>query len=166
MRTTLVARLARKHGSRDGPTRREFLAAAAAAGAGLLLSGDRTSWAGEPRVRGTRVLGAGAGLAGLAAAHELLALGYDVTVCEARDRVGGRVVTFRDLVPGKAVEGGGELIGSNHVAWAAYARKFALTMRLVGADEDLAAPIVLGGRRLSDVEETEIWEALAGPAFA
>ena len=31
---------------------------------------------------------------------------------------------FSDLVPGKNVEGGGELIGSNHPAWVAYAKQF------------------------------------------
>lgn len=35
----------------------------------------------------------GAGMAGLAAAHELMAQGYDVIVLEARDRIGGRIHT-------------------------------------------------------------------------
>ncbi|WP_315070614.1 NAD(P)/FAD-dependent oxidoreductase [uncultured Microbacterium sp.] len=39
----------------------------------------------------SRVAVLGAGLAGLAAAAELVRLGHDVTVFEARDRVGGRV---------------------------------------------------------------------------
>jgi monoamine oxidase len=43
-----------------------------------------------------RVLVAGAGLAGLAAARALEDRNADVTVAEARDRVGGRVWTIRD----------------------------------------------------------------------
>ena len=45
----------------------------------------------EPRPRMPGVVVVGAGFAGLAAADELLAGGIDVTVLEARDRVGGRV---------------------------------------------------------------------------
>lgn len=44
---------------------------------------------------GIRVIVLGAGVAGLVAALELGRAGYDVTVLEARDRVGGRVWTLR-----------------------------------------------------------------------
>src|SRR5712692_6263663 len=44
---------------------------------------------------GTKVVVLGAGLAGLSAAYELGRAGYDVTVLEARDRVGGRTWTIR-----------------------------------------------------------------------
>jgi lysine-specific histone demethylase 1 len=37
----------------------------------------------------------GAGVAGLAAAQQLKRFGMDVVVLEARDRVGGRIATFR-----------------------------------------------------------------------
>jgi monoamine oxidase len=60
---------------------------------------------------GTRVVVAGAGLAGLAAARDLEAEGADVHVVEARDRVGGRVVTIRHgFARGQHAEGGADLI--------------------------------------------------------
>ena len=46
-------------------------------------------------VHGTKVIVLGAGVAGLSAAYELGKAGYDCTVLEARDRVGGRNWTVR-----------------------------------------------------------------------
>jgi monoamine oxidase len=62
-----------------------------------------------PRVR---VVVAGAGLAGLAAAHYLERAGAEVTVIEARDRVGGRVHTLRGFEGGQHAEAGADLIES------------------------------------------------------
>ena len=45
--------------------------------------------------RGRSVVVLGAGIAGLVAAFELRRAGWDVTVLEARDRIGGRVWTVR-----------------------------------------------------------------------
>lgn len=60
---------------------------------------------------GATVLVAGAGLAGLAAARDLLASGADVTVIDARERVGGRVWTIRDgFGEGQHAEAGGDMI--------------------------------------------------------
>jgi monoamine oxidase len=60
---------------------------------------------------GATVLVAGAGLAGLAAARDLSALGAQVTVVDARDRVGGRVWTIRDgFGEGQHAEAGGDMI--------------------------------------------------------
>jgi len=62
-------------------------------------------------MRGTSVLVAGAGLAGLTAARALTAHGAAVTVIDARDRPGGRVFTFREpLLHGEHAEAGGDLI--------------------------------------------------------
>jgi monoamine oxidase len=56
------------------------------------------------------VLVVGAGLAGLAAARDLVAAGHSVLVLEARDRVGGRIVN-QDIGDGKIVEMGGQWAG-------------------------------------------------------
>ncbi len=127
MARSLYARLSRRY--RPQPTRlerREFLKLAFAASAGLLISsgtgfGRTTTLRGVGR--GRRVTVVGAGFSGLACAYELLSAGYDVTVLDARNRVGGRVLSFSDFVSGKVVEGGGELIGSNHPTWVAYAKR-------------------------------------------
>src|SRR5579864_347359 len=62
-------------------------------------------------LRGVSVIVAGAGLAGLSAALDLLTMGADVTVLDARDRVGGRVWTIREgFAEGQHAEAGGDMI--------------------------------------------------------
>lgn len=56
------------------------------------------------------VIVVGAGLAGLVAARDVVAAGHDVTVLEARDRVGGRTLTV-ELDDGDAVDLGAQWIG-------------------------------------------------------
>jgi len=63
----------------------------------------------------------GAGLAGLAAAGDLLAAGRLVVVVEARDRVGGRTLD-EPIGNGKVVEVGGQWIGPGQDRIAALAR--------------------------------------------
>ncbi len=65
---------------------------------------------------GVSVLVVGAGLAGLCAARDLAARGADVKVVDARDRVGGRVVTVRDgFTDGQHAEAGADMIDEAHV---------------------------------------------------
>src|SRR5436190_17099264 len=64
---------------------------------------------------GVSVIVAGAGLAGLAAARDLTRFGAQVTVIDARDRVGGRVCTVRNgFADAQHAEAGADLIDGSH----------------------------------------------------
>jgi len=106
------------------------------------------------KLANSRVLVIGAGLAGLTAAVETQAAGYKVEVIEARHRVGGRVWSLEDVVPGKVVEGGGELIGLNHPLWLTYARQFKLPFWKV--IEPNASQIIIGGIKLDKKKERDL----------
>jgi monoamine oxidase len=81
----------------------------------------------DTSLRGVKVVVAGAGMAGLAAAHALEASGAEVTLLEARDRVGGRVWTWRDGFEGhQHVEAGGDLIEGEQEATLALAKALGL----------------------------------------
>lgn len=171
MSRSLFAILNQKYGRPIDPvSRRTFVKGLMAATGGLLLS-KQAGANFKPTNGGKRVVVIGAGFSGLAAAHELASVGYDVTLVEAQDRLGGRVVSFNDTprpdnkrinpwVAGKNVEGGGELIGSNHPCWVHYADKFGLEFLDVGDDPDVEAPIVLKGQRLSKEESERLWEQM------
>lgn len=163
MSRSIIARLIRRHGeSLDPASRREFLKLTAAAGASLLLSNLTYARVLGPgsRLGQKRVVIVGAGFAGLSAAYELKHAGFDVSVIEARDRVSGRVVTFTDFVKDKVMEGGGELIGSNHPTWGAYKEKFGLEFLDMTEDEEAEAPIVIDGKKVSREESNKLWEDL------
>jgi monoamine oxidase len=153
---SLYARLNDRFGpsGSDGLTRREMIQRSLAAAAGVLLS-DRLS--AFPQRSGPRVVIVGGGFSGLAAAYELSHAGADVVVLEARNRIGGRVLSFKDLVPGGTVEGGAELIGSNHPVWLRYQDRFKLSFLDV-TDRDGESPIVLAGKRLTAKESEQLWE--------
>ncbi len=69
----------------------------------------------------------GAGLAGLSCARDLARGGTDVTVLEARDRVGGRVEQIR-LDGGRPVQLGGEVVGEFHRAYLGLVEELGLTL--------------------------------------
>ncbi len=163
MSRSFYACLARRFGpSVDAMTRRRFLQTTLAGSAGLLLSGWPRLARGDdaPKAAGKHVVILGAGFAGLACAHELKSVGYKVTVLEPRNRVGGRVLSFGDFVKGKNVEGGAELIGSNHPTWVAYAEKFDLEFLDVTEDESLDMPVYLNGKRLTADEVEKVYEEM------
>jgi monoamine oxidase len=149
---------------RFSPSRRDMMRATLAASAGLLLSGPAYA-ARRAGSAGKRIVVVGGGFAGLACGHELTAAGYEVTVIEAMPRVGGRVLSFNkangnEFVPGRNIEGGGELVGSNHPAWVNYAQKFGLGFLPVSEDEGRDLAVEFDGAVLSAEEAGKVWEEL------
>ena len=157
MRSRLVRQIAVAAGDREfGVNRRQFLETTLAAGMAMLLPTRilRAS-ASKPRV-----VVIGAGLSGLSAAQQLLQAGAEVTVLEARNRLGGRVFSNSKFVPGTTVEFGAELIGTNHPIWMAQAKRFGLDLVELPDDPLENSPIFLGGRKFQGKEVADLWKAL------
>lgn len=90
--------------------RRSFLAGAIGAAAAASLGAE--GCAGNPSVRVAIV---GGGMAGMTAAWVLKKAGVDAEIYEAAARLGGRVMTSKNLLaPGLFTELGGEFIDSEH----------------------------------------------------
>lgn len=90
-----------------------------------------------PVLRGTakkgvrpRVVVVGAGFAGLSAAAILAERGVDVTVVDARGRLGGRATAFTDRQTGELVDNG------QHVMFGCYRQTFAF-LRRIGAEHNV-----------------------------
>lgn len=95
-----------------------------------------------------RVVVVGAGLSGLACAHVLVRHGVAVSVLEARERVGGRVLTLDDI-PGHP-EGGANVIGPNYGRVIDAAERHAVPLRI--PPRGLAQGLLLDGKEVAKAD--------------
>lgn len=130
-------------------TRRAFLRQGLSLGGTLALVGRAPRAAAQAAPPGaSRVIVLGAGLSGLAAAHELAEAGRDVVVLEARSRPGGRVFTLREpFADGLHAEAGAATVHDSHGLTLEFTRLLGLEL-----DELPSAPspsiAYLRGRRV------------------
>lgn len=107
-------------------TRRDFLKQSAVLAAGTVLLPNAFN---INLNKSTRVVVIGAGFAGLAAAYRLKNKGFDVTVLEARNRIGGRVFSFEmDKKEKLVIELGGEWVGASHTRIQEMCKEFGLVL--------------------------------------
>jgi monoamine oxidase len=126
-------------------TRRDFLGHAAAAAVAASASSAPLQRKGPSK----KVLVAGAGLAGLSAAYELMRAGHQVTVIEARDRPGGRVFTLRDAFSdGLYAEAGAESFGETHNFVHRYVKQFGLALMPAPSASRLTSLYYVKGQRV------------------
>ena len=119
-------------------TRREFIRQSMLLAAGMALvscEDDQVEIGHESpgALSGTqpskRVIIVGAGISGLVAGYELSRAGHDVTILEARNRVGGRVFTLRTpFSDGHFADAGAARIPPDHDMTIGYADHFGLTL--------------------------------------
>lgn len=99
----------------------------------------------------------GAGMAGLSAAYELHKLGWETTVLEARNRVGGRVFSMREFSNGLVAEGGGEYIDEDHARMIAYAKEFNLPLGKVGSWQGQSGDWAAFGGKTGRMTNESVW---------
>ncbi|HEX6039798.1 NAD(P)/FAD-dependent oxidoreductase [Longimicrobium sp.] len=149
-----------------GITRREFIGLAVPMAVAACTPPGQRRRAAEGR---TRVVVIGAGLAGLAAALELVREGVEVRVLEARGRPGGRVHTLRDpFDDGLYAEAGAVFVPGDHATTQRFAREYGVALQPVAEDgRGRASRVFVAGQSIRlGTGETPRWPVPLKPREA
>ncbi len=113
------------NGTPNKTSRREFLTALGATAASVALTSRQVL--SQKKAKSCIIIGAG--LAGLSAAYKLKTAGWEVTVLDGRDRIGGRVFshTFKDT--NLICELGAEWVGESHERVHALCGEFKISLQ-------------------------------------
>ena len=164
MSRSLYARLHRRFGARlsgeqryEKITRRQVAVTEQVASFQESLSRQKTHHA-------IRVIVVGGGFAGLMAARTL-APHREVILFEARERVGGRVHSLRDVNSKRIVEAGAELIGYAHPTWLSLAQHYGLSLVAWSSDSQfdalkLETPTCLNGKLLTRAQNRDVYDEM------
>jgi monoamine oxidase len=111
---------------------------------------------------GASVIVAGGGLAGLVAARDLMTMGANVILIEARSRLGGRVWTIREgFADHHRAEGGGEFIDESHHEIRRLVGDLGLTLvRVLRSDWGFVRPNPKGSARIERRGISVAWQRL------
>ena len=167
MSRSLFAKLHRRFGRRITGEERQRRAEAHRARLAEAMPVGMVGGVQRAAARGARVVVVGGGFAGCSAAWFAARAGMAVTLIEPRAVVGGRVSSTRELVPGRILEAGAELIGTNHPMWMEFARYFGMALSAISSEDQYAAaglemPLILNGKRLTPDEEKLVYEQMDG----
>jgi len=132
---------------RDIP-RRDFIRQGALAAAAAVVAPARAGLGRTAAARKAVVVGAG--LAGLSAAYELRRAGHEVTVLEAQERPGGRVLTLRGFDDGLYADAGAARIPDNHELTLRYVKEFGLGLTPFYPEAGRFVSAKRGGRKEVD----------------
>ncbi len=113
----------------DDWTRRRLMKTAALAGGSALVTGLSPRLSPAWSQSSPRIAIIGAGIAGLNAAYQLKKAGLTATVYEARNRIGGRILSVKGAVgKGLVTDLGGSFINSDHADMLSLVKEFRLPL--------------------------------------